>query len=471
MSAAATSITSGMVLRFRPAPAARVCGKRRTHTAQGAGRAAWPARGAPGGAEVHQRLVEVVAAPTRHERLRQCPETRVAAQSPEPARAEEHAAEHAPHVGVEHGGAAAERERQHGARGVPADPRQRAQRVAVVGKATAITRERLARDGVQTYGANVVAERVPQAAHVADVGGGERAQRRISAQELSVLRDHPLDLCLLQHDLGHQHAVGHARASPGQVATVTRIPGEETTLERAHDGLRRRHGAQSSTRRVQWTPCRHALLMLIGPAADDTAKRLTGAVAPEAAWSHVTASLDGVDVRLVRGGGELDAREVWLLTPATERERAWKGAIGAGARPLGAAAVESLRIERGTPRFGADVDASVLLPEIPAERFISHTKGCYPGQEVVVRIRDRGHVNRHLRGLLLDGDLVPPPGAEVVADDAVVGQVTSATLSLGLGRPIALAFVRRQHAPGARVGVRTARGTLPATVSDLPLSR
>src|SRR5204863_9795159 len=96
MSAAATSITSGMVLRFRPAPAARVCGKRRTHTAQGAGRAAWPARGAPGGAEVHQRLVEVVAAPTRQERLRQCPETRVAAQSPEPARAEGHAAGRTP---------------------------------------------------------------------------------------------------------------------------------------------------------------------------------------------------------------------------------------------------------------------------------------------------------------------------------------------------------------------------------------
>ena len=216
---------------------------------------------------------------------------------------------------------------------------------------------------------------------------------------------------------------------------------------------------------------RHALLMLIGPAADDTAKRLTGAVPPDAAWSHVTAPLDGVELRVVRGVGELDAREIWLLMPSTAREHAWKSAIGAGARPLGAAAVESLRIESGTPRFGADVDASVLLPEIPAERLISYTKGCYPGQEVVVRIRDRGHVNRHLRGLLLDGDVVPPRGAEVVADDAVVGQVTSATLSLGLGRPIALAFVRRQHAPGARVGVRTDRGTLPATVSDLPLSR
>src|SRR6266446_6441670 len=128
---------------------------------------------------------------------------------------------------------------------------------------------------------------------------------------------------------------------------------------------------------------------------------------------------------------------------AAARERAWKAALAAGARPLGAAALESLRIEAGTPCFGVDVDATVLLPEIPSERLVSHTKGCYPGQEVVVRIRDRGHVNRHLRGLLLDGDVVPPPGAAVVADGAVVGRVTSATLSLGLGRPIALAFVRR----------------------------
>ena len=216
---------------------------------------------------------------------------------------------------------------------------------------------------------------------------------------------------------------------------------------------------------------RRALLMLIGPAAEETVKRLTGAVPADAAWSHVGASLDGMDARVVRGGGELEPREVWLVVPSGERDRAWSAAVGAGARPLGAAALESLRIEAGTPRFGADVDPTVLLPEIPSERLVSHTKGCYPGQEVVVRVRDRGHVNRHLRGLLLDGDVVPPPGADVVADGAVVGRVTSATLSLGLGRPIALAFVRRQHAPGARVEVRTDRGTLPATVSDLPLSR
>src|SRR5204862_379684 len=124
------------------------------------------------------------------------------------------------------------------------------------------------------------------------------------------------------------------------------------------------------------------------------------------------------------------------------------------------AALAARRIEAGTPRFGEDVDATVLLPEIPSAHLISNTKGCYPGQEVVVRIRDRGHVNRYLRGLLLESDVVPPRGAEVVVGDAVVGQVTSATLSLGLRRPIALAFIKRQQEPGARVNVRAGADTL-----------
>src|SRR2546426_8540440 len=212
--------------------------------------------------------------------------------------------------------------------------------------------------------------------------------------------------------------------------------------------------------------------MLVGPAADETAKRAAGAGPPDAPWSHVAASLDGAEVRVVRGGGEIAQREVWLMLPAEARERTWKAAVAAGARPLGAAALESLRIEAGTPRFGADVDATVLLPEIPFERLVSQTKGCYPGQEVVVRIRDRGHVNRHLRGLVLDGDTVPAAGSEVMAGDAVIGAVTSATLSIGLGRPLALGLVRRQYAePGTTVGVRIGDRTVPATVSDLPFKR
>lgn len=214
-----------------------------------------------------------------------------------------------------------------------------------------------------------------------------------------------------------------------------------------------------------------ARLLLTGPGAPALARRLTGAAPPATAWGATSATLAGESVRLVSGAGETGEREVWLVTPASAGRRAWEAARAAGARPVGLVAQESLRIETGTPRLGHDVDGSVLLPELPCAHLVSHTKGCYPGQEVVVRIRDRGHVNRLLRGLVLEGEGVPAPGAAVEVDGATVGRVTSATRSIGLGRPVALAFVRRAHGPGARVSVRVEDRAVPATVTDLPMPR
>ena len=214
-----------------------------------------------------------------------------------------------------------------------------------------------------------------------------------------------------------------------------------------------------------------ARLLLAGPQAPALAERLAGVRAPEPAWASVPAVLDGVPARLVGGAGETGEREVWLVVPAAAGARVWDAARAAGARPVGLVAHESLRIEAGTPRFGHDVDDGVLLPEIPFEHLVSHTKGCYPGQEVVVRIRDRGHVNRLLRGLLVEGESVPASGAAVEVGGAAVGRVTSATKSLGFGRPIALAFVRREHEPGARVTVRVGDATVPATLTGLPFGR
>jgi folate-binding protein YgfZ len=215
-----------------------------------------------------------------------------------------------------------------------------------------------------------------------------------------------------------------------------------------------------------------ALLLLAGPAAPSLAERLTGVTLDARPWSHAAARLDGIDVRLVRGGGETGEPEVWIAAPAAEAERAWKAAVAGGAIPIGPETLESLRIEAGTPRFPDDIGPAVLLPEVPFAALLSYTKGCYPGQEVVVRIRDRGHVNRLLRGLVVQADTVPPAGSEVVAGDTVVGAVTSATRSLGLGRPVALALVRRGHAePGTALAVRVDGALLPATVSDLPFTR
>jgi folate-binding protein YgfZ len=216
----------------------------------------------------------------------------------------------------------------------------------------------------------------------------------------------------------------------------------------------------------------HALFLLAGPAARETIERLTGSRPPESPWAHVVAKLGETPVWLVSGARETGEAEVWVMAPLGEASKVRAALVGAGARPIGREAYESLRIETGTPLFGHDVDESVLLPEIPFENLLSYSKGCYPGQEVVVRIRDRGHVNRMLRGLVLDGDQVPGDGAEVVVDDAAVGKITSATWSFGLSRPIALAFVRRQHAePGTRVSIRFSGTTAAATVSALPFAR
>jgi len=215
-----------------------------------------------------------------------------------------------------------------------------------------------------------------------------------------------------------------------------------------------------------------ALLICAGPAARPLAERLTGARPPEIAWSHLAASLNGIDVRVVGGSGETGETEIWIIGASADGPRIWNAALDKGARPVGISALESLRVEAGTPLFGHDVDSTVLLPEIPFASLVSYSKGCYVGQEVVVRIRDRGHVNRMLRGILLDGDTVPPHDAAVFADDAEVGKVTSAAWSFGLARPLGLAFVRRQHAEsGTAVTVRTESDAIPGTVSALPFSR
>jgi folate-binding protein YgfZ len=138
-----------------------------------------------------------------------------------------------------------------------------------------------------------------------------------------------------------------------------------------------------------------------------------------------------------------------------------------GLDELDPAALEALRVECGVPAMGAELTESTIPAEAGrwlVEVSVSFTKGCYTGQELVARIDSRGgNVPRPVRGLLLAGDPVSP-GAEVVAGDAVVGQVTSSAVSPALG-PIALAPLSRAVEIGAEVTV----DGRPATVADPPL--
>ncbi len=127
------------------------------------------------------------------------------------------------------------------------------------------------------------------------------------------------------------------------------------------------------------------------------------------------------------------------------------------ARPIGEEELEVLRIKAGTPRYGLDIDDRVLPAEAGlVERAVSFTKGCYPGQEPIARLHHRGHANRGLRVLAVDGEEPPQRDAEVRLGAKVVGRVTSAARELE-GRIVALAYVRVEVPEDAELEVGSAK--------------
>jgi folate-binding protein YgfZ len=139
----------------------------------------------------------------------------------------------------------------------------------------------------------------------------------------------------------------------------------------------------------------------------------------------------------------------------------------------------ALRIEAGRPMFGADLTTDTIPLEAGLEdRAISFTKGCYVGQEVIVRVRDRGHgrVARHLVGLVAqDGAraaVAIDAGDTIRRGDRDTGRVTSAAWSPALGTWIALGYLGRDDAePGTCVVIVREDGEVAAEVRALPLVR
>ena len=130
---------------------------------------------------------------------------------------------------------------------------------------------------------------------------------------------------------------------------------------------------------------------------------------------------------------------------------------------------EILRIEAGIARYGRDMDESNVVTEANLDDAVSYTKGCYLGQEIIIRIKHRGHVAKKLTGLRFETDEEIEPGAAIKStDDKEIGRVTSAVFSPKLQTTIALGYVRyEQLAPGTPVVVNG----LPATTHELPFIR
>ena len=144
----------------------------------------------------------------------------------------------------------------------------------------------------------------------------------------------------------------------------------------------------------------------------------------------------------------------------------------AGAVVVDPEVCNALRIESGTPQFGADMTGDTIPTEAGIDpRAVSYIKGCFPGQEVLVRIRDRGHgkVARKLVGILVEGSVEPMSGDIIRAAAKDVGAVTSAAWSPGMNAPIALGYVHREHAAsGTALEIARGEQLLAARVTDLP---
>ncbi len=174
--------------------------------------------------------------------------------------------------------------------------------------------------------------------------------------------------------------------------------------------------------------------------------------------------LEGTDIGIA--GFDLIAPQEAAATLTSALERA-------GAIPIDAATAEVTRVEAGIPRFLVDMDGSTIPLEAGIEdRAISLTKGCYVGQEVIIRVLHRGggRVAKKLVGLVGEAGGMERDD-RVFAAERDVGRVTSAVSSPRVGKRIALAYVHRDFSePGTPLRVRTSAGDTAAIVVALPFA-
>jgi tRNA-modifying protein YgfZ len=206
-----------------------------------------------------------------------------------------------------------------------------------------------------------------------------------------------------------------------------------------------------------------AILALIGPRSVEIAGT---AALPE--HGNETTEVGGVECLAVGTAAGID---LFVGSPDSQSgdiveqaRRLREALLAAGAAEVRPEAAEVMRIEAGTPRFGAEMSAETMPAEAGiVERAVSFTKGCYIGQEPVARLHYKGRPNRQLRGLELSAPA--EPGARLRLGEKQVGRLASACVSPARG-PIALAIVRREAEPGAELTV--GEDGVTARVTDLP---
>ena len=217
----------------------------------------------------------------------------------------------------------------------------------------------------------------------------------------------------------------------------------------------------------------YATLSLQGPHAETLLLALAGQVdLPKQIAHHGMINAGGAAICVVRAShtGETGFD---LVIPRAELVKVAQRLTDIGqqfsAAWIGQEALETLRIEAGIPRYGVDFTEDNLLLETGLDTHVSFTKGCYLGQEIVERVRSRGHVNRKLCGLLIGGATPARHGDAIRADEKQVGTITSSVYSPRLKQAVALGYVHRDNwEPGTHLAIDRDGASLSALVTELP---
>lgn len=208
-----------------------------------------------------------------------------------------------------------------------------------------------------------------------------------------------------------------------------------------------------------------ALISVQGRTAADVVRTVVGEEAASLGINKAK-TVEGVTVWRASHSGESGFD---LMVNAAEAAGVWSALELAGARPVGQQAFERLRIEAGQPAYGVDMDDTNVITET-LDDAVSFTKGCYIGQEIIARIKYRGHVAKKLSGIVFKAAVKVAAGAVIKSSDGKeIGRVTSATYSYHLGRTIALGYLKYDYAvPQTRVAVISGVEEFPGEVANLP---
>ena len=194
-----------------------------------------------------------------------------------------------------------------------------------------------------------------------------------------------------------------------------------------------------------------------GPRAAEVIAEVCGASLTEMPeLSVLETSVDGVPCYLLKRShfGEPGAE---MVAPRENLTALWRKLLAAvrarEGEPIGMATLNALRLEAGMPWFPVDFNDAQIPQEAAVETtHVSFSKGCYTGQEIVERVRSRGHVNRKRVLLKFSTPTPPQSGTKLRAGGVEVGYVTSAAFSPVAGTAIGMGYVRReQFAPGSVV--------------------